>query len=207
MTTSAAKTTTVRRAGPRARAAAAVAIIAVTAGCSSNTNHGTAARTTAAPSVTSTTAAVSSSTTTTVDPNVDAVLTAYRAHWDDFIAVAEAFPVKPLDPRLAAHTTGRQLTSEQQALTRLSLQGRYASGTIEPHPVVQSLTGSTAVVVDCGFDHSVELDGKSHAVVEGPDVGHTQAQATLSLVDGRWLVSDSTILKSGAKEDTCTPSD
>jgi hypothetical protein len=184
-------------------AAAVAAVAMLTCGCSSNRDAAPAKSTTTTVELTTTTVPVS--TSTTVDPVSAAVLAAYRAHWDDFIAVAETFPVKPLDPRLAQHATGKQLTSEQQFLTQLSVQGHYAKGGIESHPVVTAINSTTATVNDCGFDHSVEMDGRSNTAVGTPDVGHTQSRSTLALINGNWFVSDSTILKSGGKEDACTP--
>jgi hypothetical protein len=140
-----------------------------------------------------------------LDATKAAILAAYRAEWADFLAVAETFPVRPLDPRLADHATGKQLTHLQQFLTVLSLQLHFGQGTVDLAPSVTSLSSNTATVMDCFFDHTVEADGRTHSAIEQPDIGHTLGQATLSLVAGAWFVADTTILKSGKAQDACTP--
>jgi hypothetical protein len=144
-------------------------------------------------------------TTTTVDPTKAAILAAYRAHWDDVIGVAETVPIKPLDPRLAEHTTGKQLLSEQQALTRLSVLGHYNQGSTDLSPTVTAVSGDSATVTDCIFDHSIEMDFRTKTAVEAPDIGHTLDVFVLTRVNGSWFVSDSTVMKSGKTGDECTP--
>lgn len=122
------------------------------------------------------------------------------------IAVAETFPVNPLEPRLKLHAIGKQLTSEQQALTRLSLLNHFNRGPTDLTPVVTSVTGETATLTDCILDHSVEVDYRTNHPVESPDVGHTRDNFTLIRVNGAWFVSDSTVAASGRTTDACTPS-
>lgn len=145
-------------------------------------------------------------TTTTVDPTKAAILAAYHASWDDFIAVSGTYPVRPLDPRLAAHDTGKQLIGVQKDLTRLMVLRHYDQGTTELHPIVTSISGDTAIVMDCDFDHSVEVDGATNAAVEQAAKGHSLLRFTMTRVNGVWFVADSTILKDGKTGDACTPS-
>lgn len=179
-----------------------MALALVGAACTSGGGRKAAPQTTSAASSTSTTAGV---TSTTLDPTKSAILAAYRAHWDDVIAVSSKFPVNPLDPRLSLHTTGKQLMSEQQALTEVNLKNRYEMGTLDLHPTVTSVNGNSALIMDCDFDHSVEMDGRTSRPVDEPDIGHTLLRFTMTKVNGTWLVSDSTTLKSGKTIDACTP--
>jgi hypothetical protein len=160
------------------------------------------------PTTTATTAPATSttigSTTTTVDATRAAILAAYRAEWADY-SVVDTFPINPLDPRLSLHATGKQLITDRQALTRLSLLGHYDRGAVDLAPVVTEVDASTATIMDCLFDHSVEVDGRSGAPQEAPNAGHTLDRFSMAEIDGAWYVSDSTIIKSGKLEDTCTP--
>ena len=184
----------------------AVAVATLSVSACSGARPRAAGRPPTTPVATSTsTSTVAPSTTTTTDPTKEAILAAYRAHWDDVIAVSGTFPVNPLAPRLASHATGKQLTSEQQALTRISLLNRYESGTLDLAPIVTSVIGDTATVTDCDFDHAVEVDGRTGAPVETPDVGHSLLRFTLARIAGVWFVSDSTIVKSGKTVDSCSP--
>ena len=181
--------------------AVAVALLGATA-CAGG-GHPKAAAGTTAGSTTSTTSVAN--TSTTVDATKAAILAAYRASWADFLAVAETFPVKPLDSRLRDHDNGKELTGVQQALTRLSALGHYNVGSPELAPVVTSIDHDTAVVTDCIFDHSMEVDAATHKPVEQPNVGHTLDRFVLTRSNGIWYVSDSTILGSGRTGDACTP--
>ena len=112
--------------------------------------------------------------------------------------------VTPQDPRLAAHATGKQLTFERQVLTQLSVSGHYERGTVEFNPIVTGISGDTATIMDCDFDHSVEVDAAGNPV-EQPNVGHTLLKFTMARLNGTWYVSDSTIIRSGKTEDACAP--
>jgi hypothetical protein len=153
-----------------------------------------------------TTTTTAPATTTTLDPTKAAILDVYRAGWADYSAVAHTYPVNPLDPRLATHDTGKELTAERKALTKLMVLKHYNRGSTELHPVVTSVSNDSAIVMDCLFDHSVEVDGATNGPVEQPDVGHSLLQFTLTRVNGTWFVSDSTILKDGKTGGACTPS-
>jgi hypothetical protein len=182
------------------RLAVTVALAVVAAACTSGGGGK------AAPGATSTTPSTTSGvTTTTVDPTKAAILAAYRAHWDDVIAVDTVFPIRALDPRIGNHVMGKQLTSERAALTRLDLVGHFERGATEFAPTVTAITGNIATVSDCLFDHSVEVDYQTNMPVENPDVGRTLDIFTLMLVNGSWLVADSMVIKSGKTGDACTP--
>jgi hypothetical protein len=134
-------------------------------------------------------------------------LSAYRAASEAFDAVAGAYPVNPADPRITQYDTSKDLAFVRNQLTLLKLKNHYQQGTVELHPVVTSVNGTTAIVTDCDFDHTVEVDATTKQPIAGstPDVGHTLLRFTMTFVDSSWKVADSTIVKSGAKEDACTP--
>ncbi|MDQ6949658.1 MAG: hypothetical protein M3256_26275 [Actinomycetota bacterium] len=177
-----------------------VALVLVGAACSTG---GTGSAHPVPPTTTSTVPAV---TTTTLDPTSAAILAAYRAHWDDVIAVDTVFPVLPLDPRIGNHAIGKQLTSERAALAHLNLVGHYEKGSTEFSPVITSISGDIATLSDCILDHAVEYDKRTDMPVEAADVGHTLDIFTLNRVKGVWYVSDSTVIKSGKTGDACAPS-
>jgi hypothetical protein len=190
-----------RDVGHGRRKGALAALVVALAACGGG--HHTAAP---APTTSSTTPPTSAgTTTTTLDPTKAAVLAAYRAAWTDFLAVASTFPVRPLDPRLAQHESGAEFRHDQQSLTVLSAKGHYSKGGVDLAPIVVSFVDDSATVMDCLFDHSVEMDAKTHSPVSSPDVGHTSDRFTLTRANGRWFVSDSTILDPGTRRDACTP--
>jgi len=191
--------------GGRRILAVTVAALSVAA-CSGGSPRATSSPpTTPAATSTPTSTSVPSATSTTVDSTKAAILAAYRAHWDDVIAVDAVFPVNPLDARLANHASGKQLTFERQILTRLSLMGHYELGAVEFNPVVSSIGRESAIVMDCDFDHAVEVDATTKLPIEQPNVGHSLLRFVMTRVNGAWFASDSTILKSGKGEDACTP--
>jgi hypothetical protein len=158
------------------------------------------------PPLPTTTSTTGGTTSTTIDTTRAAILAAYRAEWSEFIAVAETFPVNPLDPRLAIHSIGNQLTAERKALTRLSVLGHVNRGPTDLAPVVSTVSASGATVTDCIMDHSVEVDHRTNSPVEPANIGHTLDQFTMTNVDGNWLVSNSMVLGSGKTKDACVPS-
>jgi hypothetical protein len=186
----------------RRRLAVAVALAVVGAACTGGGGGKAAPQTTSAAPSTSTTAGV---TTTTLDPTKSAILAAYRAEWADVLAVDTVFPVRPLDPRLASHASGKQLLAVRQALTQLSVMSHYERGSTEFAPVVTSIAGDTATVRDCIFDQSVEVDYRTNLPVETPNIGHTLDSFTLTRINGQWFVTDSTVIGSGKTGDACTP--
>jgi hypothetical protein len=185
----------------RRTVAVAVAVLLGGAACSPRA-RGAAPR---PPSATSTTATTAAATTTTIDPTKAAILAAYRAGWADYIAVAETYPVQPLDPRLSAHSIGKELAAARKALARLSVINHFNRGPTDLSPVVEAVDGDSATVRDCILDHSVEVDAGTNTPVEQPDVGHTRNVFTMTKVNGAWYVSDSTITVSGRTVDACQP--
>ncbi len=181
----------------RRMAVAMVALISFLAACSPG-------RATVNPTPSS--SAAPATTSTTVDPTRAAILAAYRAHWDDVIAVDTVFPVRPLDPRIGDHVVGKQLTSERAALSHLAGSNHFLKGVTEFSPTITMIAIDNATVTDCLFDHSVEVDFETNMPVESPDIGHTLDVFVMTRVNAAWYVSDSSVLKAGKTGDACTPS-
>lgn len=146
-------------------------------------------------------------TTTTLDPTKAAILTAYRAEWADYTAIAEAYPVNPFNPRLPMHATGKELSAARDALAQLNVHDHYNVGLTDLAPIVTSISGNSAVIMDCIFDHSYEVDAQTRKPVEQPDVGHGLYTFKMTRLGEAWYVSDSTMLISGKTEDGCSPGD
>src|SRR5215471_15228042 len=154
------------------RLLAAVAMAVLAAACSSGS--GKSAQT---PKPT-----VPPKSTTTLDPTTAAILSAYRANWAEIEAVGSTFPINPQDPRLSLHATGVELQAEQNSLAKVHQAGHFERGPLDLNPEVTSLTGDMATVMDCDFDHSVEIDAVTMKPVDQPDLGHTLVRFTMAQI-------------------------
>ncbi|MDP9073262.1 MAG: hypothetical protein M3N98_03630 [Actinomycetota bacterium] len=139
---------------------------------------------------------------TTIDPTKAAVLTDYRTAESVLLEDVEAYPANPLDPRLAQHFAGAELQALQTRFTTMRFQGVHGVGTTELHPVVTSVAGSTATVMDCSFDHSRIVNGRTGQTVSGPDTVTVMLKITLVQDGGTWKVSSQ--LQEGTG---CVPTD
>jgi hypothetical protein len=193
-----------------------IAVVGVTlavlvAGCGSSGHQAAPKSRNSNPSVSSLTSSPDSSPTST-DPTgaatmtspggqKAAVLDAYQASWNDYLAVATHFPVNPLDPRLAHHMSGKELVFIQTQLTRAELQGQYLRGTVDTsHAYVKGISGTDAVVVDCDLDQTAVWNGKTNQVATPAGTGRTLINARVDLVNGVWKVTDQSTVSEG-----CTP--
>ncbi|MGH3266396.1 MAG: hypothetical protein ACRDNS_30885, partial [Trebonia sp.] len=129
-------------------AAVAVVLLAVVlAACGNNAKPEAQPSTTTTTSTSTTVAA----TSTTASPSA-AVLSAYRAGWAAFehaSATSNAF-----DPQLPATMVDPLLQQVRRNLVGDQGAGIVARGTFTLHPRLKSITGSTAVVVDCAYSTS-----------------------------------------------------
>jgi len=165
----------------------------ITGACSSSTG-GTkpiGADTTSGPRSTATSSStIAAATTTTLDPTRSTILARYRAGQAAFLAVAGHYPVVPTDARIPAFMTGTLLNTVRSRLTIYALQGDYVQGTAELGPTVVSVNGTEAIVMDCGFDHSVVVNGRTGQREGNPaDTQRTKAKVTMQLVDGVWKMA------------------
>lgn len=122
---------------------------AVLAGCSSGA--GTASKPATSGPVPPSSLATSTATrppTTDARSAVEAaVLAAYRAYWDDVVAVGATADWQ--SPKLAQHATGQALAETRTFLQGLKAKGLVARGSVKVDAKVLSLSGSRAVVYDC----------------------------------------------------------
>jgi hypothetical protein len=163
-----------------------VAVLAV-AGCGPDGDgEAVAASTTTAAAPTTTAPA----TTTTRDRQATtaAVLAAYRAYWDDVVAVGKTANWQ--SPRLAEHATGQALETLRGHFRTMKTVGLIDLGTVKLRPKVTTLRGRTAIVEDC-IDVSRFLlhDAKTRQPREQPDLKPDRGVATLTLTSGSWKVS------------------
>jgi hypothetical protein len=122
---------------------------AVLAGCSSGARTASNPATSAPvpPSSPATSTATRPPTTDARSAVEAAVVAAYRAYWDDVVAVAATADWQ--SPRLAQHATGQALAETRTFLQGLKAKGLVARGSVKVDAKVLSLSGSRAVVYDC----------------------------------------------------------
>jgi hypothetical protein len=129
---------------------------------------------------------------TTAAATQHAVLAAYRDSHLDYLAVAETFPVNPIDQRLGAHITGPELLHVQAQLTQMKTEGQFIQGTIDLAAKVTSVSDTAATVSDCNLDRTVFVDGKSRQLLSQPSTQRTLVYAKLELTGGVWKVAEFT---------------
>ncbi len=142
---------------------------------------------------------ITRTTSTSDSGDAAAVLAAYRAASKAFQkALATA---NPEDPALAATMVNPQLQGVKANLLADQRQGMVGRGTVTLHPKIISLSGSTAVVVDCAYSTSVLVyakTGKPVPPITPPE--NDGVHATLVLTDGLWRLAKQTVT-----EGTCAP--
>ena len=128
---------------------------------------------------------------TTVDPKAAArmaVLASYRAFWADVVAASHTADWR--SSRLDDHARGQPVQAIRNHLLLMRQEGLVARGDMRLAPKVVSLTANTAKVEDCqditGF---LNHDAKTGALRDRPSGKRFLAKATLTLIDGRWLVT------------------
>jgi len=175
--------------GPAALLAAVVLVLAL-AGCTSGTGTSTSPTTTAAASgtATATTPPTHAPTTNAQTAAKAAVLAAYRAFWDDVVAVSQTADWR--SPRIAAHAAGQAVTALRDSLRQLQQDGLVSHGYMKLDPKVVSLTATTAKVQDCqDITHFLNYDATTGALRDTPSGKRYLADATLTRIDGRWKVT------------------
>ncbi len=156
------------------------------------TGCGSGGSTRRASATTSSTAAVVVTTSTTADP-VEAerttVIDTYNASWDALSAIAAKPTGNPNDPALAATTADPLLTVLRRNLDGLRSSGLTEVGPFSPHPVILSLTPTTATIQDCQFDGTDQVN-VSTGVHVPPIYPHKLFIATVTLTSVGWRVTD-----------------
>ena len=133
---------------------------------------------------------------TTTDPS-QAILSAYRAFWADVIEAGKTADWQ--SPRLDDHAIDRALANVRRDYQRLQANGEVVRGTVRLHPSVVSVQGTTAVVRDCNdATDFLRYDAKTGVPKEQRKTDIAEAEVTLRLVNGTWLVSE-TVVKQPCK--------
>jgi len=159
-------------------AASLVLVALVAAGCGSSAPGG---RRTA-----------DSTTTTTLNPTAAAVLAAYRAGWAAFEHAGLTSNI--FDPMLTATMVDPLLQQVRRNLAGDQVNGIVARGTFVLHPHLQTLTSTTATVVDCAYSTSILVyakTGKPVPPITKPE--YDGVESTLVLVGSAWRVSQQSL--------------
>ncbi len=117
-----------------------------------------------------------------------AVLSSYRAFWDDVVAAGRKADWQ--SPRLADHAAGQALQQVRDHYRALRAAGLVDLGTVELHPKVVSLAERSATVNDCvDVSRFLRHDAKTLEPRETPDPRPDAGVATLTLTGGVWKVT------------------
>ncbi len=117
-----------------------------------------------------------------------AVLSSYRAFWDDVVEAGRRADWQ--SPRLAQHAAGQALQEVRDHYKALRAAGMVDLGAVELHPKVVDLGASTATVNDCvDVSRFLRHDAKTLEPRETPDLRPDAGVATLTLMDGTWKVT------------------
>lgn len=122
------------------------------------------------------------------------ILTAYKAAWSAFDHAALTSDAN--DPALPATMVDPLLSAVRKNLTTSRQQGIVNTGGVTPQPHVDSMSSTSAVVLDCAYSNSVEVFADTGQPVPGQPGGITPeydgVRATLVLTPQGWKVSDQT---------------
>ena len=137
-----------------------------------------------------TTSAAPTTTTVATDQREAAVLAAYRAFWDDMIAVGATANWR--SPRLDDHATGGALAAAQATYRDLNQRGLVARGTVKVRAKVLSIKGSTATVYDCNSTSNfLAYDAKTGELRDRSSGRSNGKTVTLVRRNGTWKVANS----------------
>ena len=126
---------------------------------------------------------------TSVDPQAAIkaqVIMAYRAAWDEFLAVARDGKATADDDRLRAHHTGDSLATRQLALVKRKSRDEIYVGDVRLNPEVIELGPDIATIRDCVDDATGTVDVNTGEVVEPATRVVETAIVKMKLVNGVW---------------------
>jgi hypothetical protein len=115
-----------------------------------------------------------------------ALVAAYRAHWQAFIAATD--PPSPDHPRLVATTSGRHLADIQALLGNDAEVGIVRRVEVELHPRVTALRGDRASVTDCYEDTLATFVAGTGQVVSPRTTETISSVFRLRRIGGAWKV-------------------
>jgi hypothetical protein len=174
------------------RSAILLALIAVLAlaACSGDSGANEAASPATTTPATSTTAAPTTTTAAPADAREAAVLAAYRAFWDDVIAVGATANWR--SPRLDDHATGPALAESQATFRSLHQRGLVARGTVKVRAKVLAIKGDKATVYDCNSTSNfLAYDAKTGELRDRSSGRSNGKTVTLVRRNGTWKVANS----------------
>lgn len=123
------------------------------------------------------------------------IITAYNARWAAFVHAAETSNAD--DPALAATMVDPLLSATRQNLAAQKAQGIVGRGDITPQPHVDTMTPTTAVVLDCAYSQNIQVYAATDQPVPGQPGGtapeYDGARTTMVLTSQGWKASDSTV--------------
>ena len=131
----------------------------------------------------------SPTTSATADTRAD-VERAYR-NFLRMVARLDVAP-NPVDPEIAARSTGITRATFEKTLTTRKAQGRIVKlGPRDRQTILSTaVDGDTATLKVCHVDHSGTFDAATGAVVHEMTVTTSTTRVTLVRRQGRWKVSD-----------------
>jgi hypothetical protein len=168
----------------------ALLAVALLAGCSPGSGDSASPTTTTAAvgAATSTAPATHTPTTSAEGAAKAAVLAAYRAYWDDVIAVGATADWQ--SPRLAAHATGVALAETRTFLQGLKARGLVARGTVRVEAKVLSLRGARAVLYDCNSTSNfLSYDAKTGELRDKSSGRSNGKTVAMQRQGGRWKLA------------------
>ena len=126
---------------------------------------------------------------TTVDPQAAIkaeVIAAYRAGWEEHLAVGRDPNATADDDRLRAHHTGDNLATLQLAMVKFKSADKVYVGEVKLNPTVVELGPDTATIQDCVDDATGAADATTGEIVEPPRRVIKTATVKMKLVGGVW---------------------
>ena len=130
---------------------------------------------------------------TTLDPQAATkaeVIAAYRAAFDDQLAVGRDPKATADDDRLRAHHTGDALATIQLSLVKFKSADKVYIGDLKLSPKVVELSGDTATVQDCLDDATGAADANTGEVVEPATRVVTTVTAKMKKVGEVWKMAN-----------------
>lgn len=138
-----------------------------------------------------TTAAATTTTRSSEADTKAAVLAAYRAFWDDIVAVGKTADWQ--SPRLAEHATGAALRLLRAQFREVNAQGWIAKGSVKLSPVVVSISDTRATIRDCVDTRRYgRYDPRAGRWIDPPGGQPDAEQVKLVFSDG-WKVADTVV--------------
>lgn len=121
------------------------------------------------------------------------VIAAYRAAWDDQLAVGRDPKATADDDRLRAHLTGTSLAAVQLAMVKMKSANQIYDGEVKLlNPKVTELTPTTASIIDCVEDATGTVDATTGARVEPATRVVQRATVTMKKIGDVWKQSNFT---------------